>query len=297
MATLTSLTIQGSKFGLASGTTAQRPSSPTVGMTRFNTDLASYEQYTDNGWNTIGTDTLYPGATSWNPASSGYVLATRYSWLPSGYYWIKGPNMKVALQMYVDMDSSREGGGWDYFVITGGIAADRARIIRAGSSISGGSGGLNSGTPLGLDIIYPRSPAHWESIVNFCENVLGQNVNDFFSTNVGAVTRLTSNADGSVGGDYHAAGSTPRTMRSPRHWPTGATANAEDWLVPDRGRWWLRNSTYTEPNGDYAGPGFLGNRGISRSFNAASDELTFNDLSDFSQTTGSTYLVSTNAKP
>lgn len=297
MATLTSLTVQGSKLGLPSGTTAQRPASPTAGMTRFNTDLASYETYNGTSWTTIGTDTLYPGATSWNPATSGYLLATRYSWLPSGYYWIKGPNMKVALQMYVDMTASREGGGWDYFVITGGKVADRARIIRAGTSISGGDGGFHSGTPLGLDLVYPRSPHHWESIVDFCENVYGQDVNDFFNSNIGPVTRTTSNSAGSLSGDYHAAGATPRVMRSPRHWPTGAHPNAEDWLVPDRGRWWLRNSTYTEPNGDYAGPGFLGNRGISRSFNAASNELTFNDLSNYSQTTGTLYLVSTNAKP
>ena len=35
---------------IPSGTTAQRPSSPTVGYLRFNTETGSLENYTANGW-------------------------------------------------------------------------------------------------------------------------------------------------------------------------------------------------------------------------------------------------------
>jgi hypothetical protein len=40
---------------LSSGTTAERPGSPTVGMIRYNTTLSVYEAYTTIGWQTITT--------------------------------------------------------------------------------------------------------------------------------------------------------------------------------------------------------------------------------------------------
>jgi len=42
-------------FDLPTGTTAQRPGSPTVGMMRYNTTLSSYEAYTSTGWQAITT--------------------------------------------------------------------------------------------------------------------------------------------------------------------------------------------------------------------------------------------------
>ena len=39
---------------IPSGTTAQRPGSPAAGMIRFNTDLASFEQYNGTAWTTAG---------------------------------------------------------------------------------------------------------------------------------------------------------------------------------------------------------------------------------------------------
>lgn len=41
-------------FGIPSGTTAQRPTSPTTGETRFNTDLVSLEVYNGTAWVTAG---------------------------------------------------------------------------------------------------------------------------------------------------------------------------------------------------------------------------------------------------
>ena len=40
---------------LSSGTTAQRPGSPTVGMMRYNTTIGAYEGYTSVGWQPIST--------------------------------------------------------------------------------------------------------------------------------------------------------------------------------------------------------------------------------------------------
>ena len=38
---------------LPSGTTAQRPSSPAEGMTRYNTDLDKMEVYVNDAWQTV----------------------------------------------------------------------------------------------------------------------------------------------------------------------------------------------------------------------------------------------------
>lgn len=212
------------------------------------------------------------GLHSENPASSGYALKKTNPQLPSGYYWIQSNLMPNPLQMYVDM--TIEDGGYDYYVIDSGIVADRVNVVGSG-------GGVNSGTALGLDIIYPRSSAHWLSIVTFCESVLVQDVNGFFASNPGAVYRSTG------GGSY-----VNQIMRDPTYYGTGVA----DWRVPDGGRWWLRDTIYTEPNGDYAIYGFLGNKGIPRAYTLNTDML-FNDLNNYTQTTGTKYLVSTNAKP
>jgi hypothetical protein len=41
-------------FRVGQGTTAQRPASPTVGMIRYNTDIASFEGYNGIEWAPIG---------------------------------------------------------------------------------------------------------------------------------------------------------------------------------------------------------------------------------------------------
>lgn len=41
-------------FKVGSGTTAQRPASPALGMIWFNTDLASFEGYDGTAWSTVG---------------------------------------------------------------------------------------------------------------------------------------------------------------------------------------------------------------------------------------------------
>jgi hypothetical protein len=56
MATLKNTTINDTGFlGLPSGTTAQRPVTPIVGMVRFNTTLGYAEIYTGSNWTKFGT--------------------------------------------------------------------------------------------------------------------------------------------------------------------------------------------------------------------------------------------------
>jgi hypothetical protein len=109
MATLTSIIISGPEFlQLPKGTTAQRPTSPTVGMTRVNTNLLStpcVELYDGSIWKVI------VGADGTSPAravqKSTDVIAANPS-APTGWYWmlISGQPMPVYI------NNSFEGGGW-----------------------------------------------------------------------------------------------------------------------------------------------------------------------------------------
>jgi hypothetical protein len=135
--------------------------------------------------------------------------------------------------------------------------------------------------------MYPRSKQHWTALRNFVANILLQNVNLYHTSHIGPIYRETGASAGSASGNY-----TALIMRNPRYYGSGVP----DWKVPDNGRWWLRDSTYSEPNGDYAAYGHLGNRGIPVNY-IGEYTLIFNDLGNYTQTTGSNYIISTNAKP
>jgi hypothetical protein len=78
-------------------------------------------------------------------------------------------------------------------------------------------------------------------------------------------------------------------MRWAPFYGSGTTA----WQVDDGGRWWLRNSTFGEPNGDYGPQGWLGGYTFPNLYNG--EDLGFNDITS-NYPTGNYYLVSTNAK-
>jgi len=195
-----------------------------------------------------------------DPAPSGFALKNNYPDLPSGYYYIKSLNMPSPLLMYVDM--TNDGGGYDYYTITNGSSVSLITEV-------------HSGTALGLDLVYPRSIDHWKSMYEFVTNVLGSNTATYLQT-CGAIYR-----NGGIG-NY-----TSYVMRDPNSYAGGAP----DWQVPDGGRWWLRDSVYGEPNGNYTNNGFL------RLYQVTSTGYinNFDDLG--AAATSTTYLVSTNAKP
>jgi hypothetical protein len=252
-------------FRLPVGTIAQRPAS-VAGSFRYNSQLAALEFYAGgavNSWVTVGAkDGSSPSAA----APSGNYLAQNFPGvLTSGYYWIQSPLMPAPLRMYVDL--TQEGGGYDFFPITGGIAFSDVNAT-------------HSGTPLGLDLVMPRSKQHWIAMRNFVSNVLGSGDLTYFA-NVPGIYRSTGS------GSYVSF-----IMRNPTSYGSGAP----DWRVKDGGRWWLRDTTYSEPNGDYTLNGFLGDMargGFGTGY--AGGDLLFNDGGTY--TTGPNYLVSTNAKP
>jgi hypothetical protein len=257
------------------------PSSATVGSTYY------YVAVTGSDGNTVvsnpsGMITINPqpstgackdGLTAATAGESGMQLRTDYPAYQSGWYWIKSSNMPNALQMYVDM--VEDGGGYDFYIITAGPSVSTVTEV-------------NGGTPLGLDLVMPRSKEHWNAMSKtvlqaITENKAGGgNYDNFFQTAYGV---YRSNQAQNGNGNY-----TNKIMRSKYY---GGTNNAPDWRVKDGGRWWLRDDTYGEPNGDYGPNGLLGGGGLPNPYSLGN--INFNDLSN-NYSTGSFYLVSTNAK-
>jgi hypothetical protein len=251
---------------------------PTAGVNSFDTQTFTVIR-SSGAWRVLTSltvnSTTYPGTSAANPAPSGYWLAQNLKTplsLTSGTYWIKSSTMPNALQMYVDM--TQEDGGYDFYAITGGTSINYY-------------GETHSGMALGLDLVYPRSAAHWTAMNNYVKNVLSDSTNDYFQTTY-VVYRMPGTTGGSRSGNY-----TSVIMRDPRFYGTGT----EDWRTGDGGRWWLRNSTFGEPNGDYSARAWLGlGSGGYTMASYAGGDIGFND-GTASYLTGTKYLVSTNAKP
>lgn len=251
------------------GTTAQRPTG-VQGLLRYNTDKVSLEFYqagTVNSWYPIGGR---DGSSATAAAPSGYYIAQNYPTFTSGYYWIQSTSMPVALRMYVDM--SQEGGGYDFYPITGGISVNSYSAS-------------HTGTPLGLDLVIPRSKQHWIAMRNYVSNIIGDTGYTYFQAVTGIYRIGTT-----TGGTY-----VSYAMRNPTSYGTGAP----DWRAKDGGRWWLRDTAYTEPNGDYTDGTWLGDMptrgGLPNGYSG--QDILFNDGAGGTYATGGSYLVSTNAKP
>ena len=120
----------------------------------------------------------------------------------------------------------------------------------------------NSCKQLGMDIVYPRSRDHWSSIRSRYDT-------SYFA----AIPGVYKSSDG---GNY-----TSCAMNS---------SGCSGWRVADGGRWWLRSSTYSEPNGDYTSNCWLDTRDVDNI-----DDITFND--GYCGTSTSRYICSTNDKP
>lgn len=196
----------------------------------------------------------YPdGSQKDRAAKSGYDLRKTHPELPSGFYWIQNNDMEKPRQMYVDME--KEGGGYDF-------------LLFEGDAITAVSKGKKA-VP-GLDLVYPRSKEHLAAMLAFLAHE---------SIPVQAAMRTCGGVHRTTGSGSYAA----YTMNS--------ASGIPDWKVPDGGRWWLSDSPYSEPNGDYAYGGLLSLEGISEDGTIT----RFNDAHGVS--TGTKYLLSTNAHP
>ena len=189
------------------------------------------------------------GSSSGRGPYSGQALKNAFPSLASGTYWIR-PNGNSAIQMYVDM--STDGGGYDMYQCSGCSATSYAN--------------QGSGCPAGTYYVYGRTRDHW--------NVLLSRYGSGWMSNVGSVYKPNG------GGNF-----TGCIMRNPTYYGSGCG----EWQVGDGGKWWIRNNTHSEPNGDYSGYGWQ-----QIYFGTGLDPIGFNDGGAYSS--GSSYICSTNAK-
>ena len=202
------------------------------------------------------------GASPASAMESGHQGMINGRITTSGLYWIQSHSMPSPLQMYVD--ATEDGGGYDFYPING-----------SGTNVNY-HGQNHSGVDLGLDMFYGRSKYAWRAAANYATSVNGGNWPNFF-TGCGDVYKTGG------GGNY-----TGRIMRSSDY----GGNNTHDWRVTDGGKWWLRDNTHSEPNGDYSADGYLNMYGGSRNNLKNLSNIGFNDGGAYS--IGNYYLLSTN---
>jgi hypothetical protein len=234
------------------------------------------------------------GSTQARAATSGTALvATNAQYglgLTTGFYWIRTPAMVsanfAAIQMLVDF--TYEGGGYDFFFVNGwGI--NTANIRDTNVAIN------SSGTPIpGLQLCAPRSPQWWTAA---CKAVLnyrpGGAPAEYFNSTYG-VWGINS------GGNYSTSAGDGTPFRDARFYGSGRSTGTHRSI--DNGRWWIRNSGFSEPNGDYTGGQTYGGYGFPGAYLGISpndyngQDIGFNDGTS-GYPLGGYYLLSTNAKP
>ena len=243
------------------------PSNPAIGDTYFNTDKEELRVWTGSEW---GAVVLAPYGSENNPAESGYDLYQYDPTLPNDYYWIQSPSMPSPVKMWVDIEL----GGYDLYAFQG----NGTSVTYANQS--------HSGTSMGLDIVYPRSPDNWRAMSNFVRNATGRSP---LSGSYASYFQIVYGVHKTSGGGNYAS----TIFRHPDY-GSGATAHR----VNDGGRWWVRDVTHSEPNGDYTAYAWFGLQAGGYTFpNPYNGENIFFNDGSANYSTGAYYLVSTNAKP
>ena len=241
-----------------------RPSSPNVGFIGYNSEEEALEIYNGTEWQSAGSAKL-DGSSPEKASTSGLQLVTDNPGLSNGLYWINSGNMPNALQMYVD--TTYDGGGYDFYATKG-----------SGPSVSYITDN-HAGVSLGLGMWEGRSRNCWLAATNAVNALDSGNFNSYWE-GVGHVYKPNG------GGNY-----TGCIMRSSYY----GGNNCNDWRVATGNRWWIRDSTHSEPNGDYSGNGFQRIYSGSRpSVGSVSTNMGFND--GWAYSVGNYYLLSTNTK-
>lgn len=176
--------------------------------------------------------------------------APRSSWRPDT---IRPIPAEVGVRVYCDMET--DGGGYTFHTIDEGIDTSNHTAP-------------NSCHEVGMNIVVPRSKAHWESMLNL--------------TGVEYFSLVPGIYKPSSGGDYGTY-----AMNS---------ANVPNWVAVDLGSWWLSDIPTGEPSGDYLPECWLS----LNDWNISTTGLRFNDLAingtDTCLYSSTNYVCSTNDK-
>jgi len=234
------------------------------------------------------------GSTAARAALSGVDLVNTNNQfglgLTTGFYWIRTPAMVAAsfpaIQMLVDF--TYEGGGYDFFFVNGwGINTANIRDTNVAINSSG------QAIP-GLQLCAPRSPQWWTAAAKAVLNYRpGGAPADYFASTYG-VWGVNS------GGNYSTSAGDGTPFRDARFYGSGRSTSTHRSI--DNGRWWVRNSGFSEPNGDYTGGQTYGGYGFPGAWLGIANQdyngqdIGFNDGTS-GYPLGSYYLLSTNAKP
>lgn len=125
------------KFPL--GTVADRPSTPTSGIIRFNTDAASLEVYNGIVWSLIGANDGSSYAQAANNATEIYDLGIR----GKGLFWVKKAD-GTPIQVYCDLDTlSAEDGKAGWMLVASWATASEWTKDSVSSSATFGATALN----------------------------------------------------------------------------------------------------------------------------------------------------------
>ena len=234
------------------------------------------------------------GSTQQRAALNGVALLNTSNQfglgLTTGFYWIRTQAMIdagfAAVQMLVDF--TYEGGGYDFYFVNGwGINTANIRDTNVAINSSGAA------IP-GLQLCAPRSPQWWTAAAKAVLNYRpGGAPADYFNSTYG-VWGINS------GGNYSTSAGDGTPFRDARFYSGGRSTSTHRSI--DNGRWWIRNSGFSEPNGDYTGGQTYGGYGFPGAYLGVANndyngqDIGFNDGTS-GYPLGGYYLLSTNAKP
>lgn len=244
-------------------TTAGRPNEVGAGVIGYNVDTGAVEMLRGGGGGAAEAELENDGSSAQYPVTSGVDLVTRFPSKQNGMYWVQGTGMTQAVEMYVD--TTEDGGGYDFYATRG-----------SGPSFSNINSDPNT---FGLKLFMPRSKYAWRAASKAVAAMDGGNFGSYWSTCY-AVYKTGG------GGNY-----TGCNMRSGQY----GGNNCGSWRTTDGGKWWLRDSSFGEPNGDYNGNTFLYMYGGQIGNPYGLNNIGFNDARG-GPSTGSRYLISTNTK-
>lgn len=214
MADLQSLTVSDTGYlGLPQGTTAQRPSSPAVGYTRWNTDVEDFEHYDGTSWSYVFYDD-FETFSGWTTVNSGVVTQSSTQAFEGTFSALKTTNndpngaRKIfdaavsrgyEVQCYIFSEEPRAGGDTDRISIVDssgngyGLRVDSTGLIVERRD-------AYAGTTIG-DITFTRPSNSWYKIV-FKSNLNNTFTVSAYNNSGDFLGAVTSSADTTHTGNF-----------------------------------------------------------------------------------------------